>query len=169
MYVILVLHLISILISENIFLWHLLLLTPYSRPWLKSSLLSLSIAKTAATVLITSRFDYCNSLLYNIELKDIAKLQCVQKCLARVVTRAPRFSNFVPLLKYLHWFPVQARIIICKLCTIVYRTFPSGEPSYLFSMLFNCWPDSDRFIPPTFAYVSAALDHLLNNLAFNHG
>ena len=35
--------------------------------------------------------------------KDIARLQRVQNCLARVVTKAPRFSRSVPILKRLHW------------------------------------------------------------------
>ena len=61
--------------------------------------LSLSVAKTIATALVSSRLDYCNSLLYNTANKDIARLQRVQNCLARVVTRSPRFSSSVPLLK----------------------------------------------------------------------
>ena len=48
--------------------------------------LSLSVAKTIATALVSSRLDYCNSLLYNTANKDIAKLQRVQNCLARVST-----------------------------------------------------------------------------------
>ena len=48
--------------------------------------------KTIATALVSSRLDYCKSLYHNIVLKDIMKLQCVQNCLARVVTRSPRFS-----------------------------------------------------------------------------
>ena len=79
-------------------------------------------------------FDYCNSLLYDIASQDILKLQCVENCLARVVTPSPRFSNFVPLLKSLHWPPVQS-LISYKLCTIPYQTLSSGEHSYLFSML----------------------------------
>ena len=53
--------------------------------------LSLSVAKTIATALVSSRLDYCNSLLYNIANKDIARLQRVQNCLARVVKRSPHF------------------------------------------------------------------------------
>jgi len=81
LYIMLVLHLIAILISENLFLWHV---------------------AAASTISITSRLDYCNSHLYNIATKDIAKFQCVQKCLARVVTRSYWFSHSVPLLKSLH-------------------------------------------------------------------
>ena len=80
----------------------------------------LSVAKAIATALITSRLDYCNSL-YNIASKDILKLQCVQDCLARVVTRSPRFSHSVPLLKSLHWLPVQSYIIF-KLCSVAYQS-----------------------------------------------
>ena len=73
--------------------------------------LSLSVAKTFATALVSSILDYCNSLLHNTANKDIAKLQRVQNCLARVVTRSSRFSRSVPLLKSLHLLPVHYRII----------------------------------------------------------
>ena len=96
--------------------------------------LSLSVAKTIATALVSSILDYCNSLLYNTANKDIAKLQRVQNCLARVVTRSPRFSRSVPLLKSLHWLPVRYRIIF-KFFTIAYQAFSSTHPGYLNSML----------------------------------
>ena len=81
-----------------------------------------------------SRLDYCNSLLYNTANKDIAKLQRVQNCLAKVVTHSPRFSRSVPLLKSLHWLPVHYRSIF-KLCTIAYQALSSTQPAYLNSML----------------------------------
>jgi hypothetical protein len=87
--------------------------------------ISLSVTKTIATGLITSRLEYCNSLLYNIAF--ILKRQCVQNCLFR-------FSHSVTLLKSLHLFPVLSRIIF-KLCTIAYQILSSREPSYLFSVL----------------------------------
>ena len=96
--------------------------------------LSLTCSKTIATALVTSRLDYCNSLLYNTANKDIAKLQRVQNCLARVVTRSPRFSRSVPLLKSLHWLPVHYRIIF-KIGTIAYKALASTQPSDLNSML----------------------------------
>ena len=96
--------------------------------------MSLFVAKTIATALVTSILDYCNSLLYNTANKDIAILQRVQNCLARVVTRSPRFSRSVPLLKSLHWLPVHYRIIF-KICTIAYQALSSIQPAYLNSML----------------------------------
>ena len=86
--------------------------------------LSLSIAKTIATALVSSRLDYCNSLLYNTANKDIARLQHVQNCLARIVTRSPSFSSSVPLLKSLHLLPVHYRVIF-KICTISYLALAS--------------------------------------------
>ena len=98
--------------------------------------LSPSVAKTIATALVSSRLDYCNFLLYNTANKDIAKLQRVQNCLTRVVTRTPRFSCLVPLLKSLHWLPVHYRIIF-KMCTIAYQALSvsSTQSAYLNSML----------------------------------
>ena len=52
----------------------------------------LSTAKTTSNAPISSRLDYCNSLLNNIAKQDLSKLQRVQNCLACVVLRAPRFS-----------------------------------------------------------------------------
>ena len=62
----------------------------------------LSTAKTISNALISSRLDYCNSLINNIAKQDLSKLQRMQNCLARVVLRAPRFSPSLPLLKRLH-------------------------------------------------------------------
>ena len=62
--------------------------------------------------------------------KDIARLQGVQNCLARVVTKAPRFSRSVPILKRLHWLPVKFRIHF-KICTITFRTLRDNQPAYL--------------------------------------
>ena len=85
-------------------------------------------------VIVSSRLDYCNSLYHNIALKDILKLQRVQTCLARVVTRSPRFSHPLPLLKSLHWFPVRYHIIF-KICTITYQALLSKHPAYLHLLL----------------------------------
>ena len=96
--------------------------------------LSLSTAKTIPTALISSRLEYCNSLLNNIAKQDLSKLQRVQNCLARVVLRAPRFSPSLPLLKQLHWHPVNYRIKF-KLSTLTYRALAIHQPPYLASLL----------------------------------
>ena len=106
LYLFVVLHLVVILISEKIFLWFCCLYHIHDLHCIHPYI-SLSVAKTFATALITSRLDYCNSLLDKIASKDIAKLQYVQNCLARIVTWSTRFSHSEPLLKSFHWLPVK--------------------------------------------------------------
>ena len=72
--------------------------------------LPLALAKQIAVALVTSKLDYCNSLLHLIPAKDLQKLKRVQNCLARFVTKAPSFSRSFPLLKALHWLPIKFRI-----------------------------------------------------------
>ena len=92
-----------------------------------------TVAKTIATALVSSRLDYCNSLDHNIALNYTLKLQRVQNCLARAVTRSPRFSHSVPLFKSLHWLPVRYRTIL-KICTITHEALSSKQPAYLHSL-----------------------------------
>ena len=96
--------------------------------------MTFAVPKAIAAALVSSRLDYCNSIYYNIALKDILKFQRVHNCLARVVTRSPRFSQSLPLLKALDWLPVQYRFIL-KICTITYQALLSKHPAYLHSLL----------------------------------
>ena len=60
---------------------------------------SLALTKPIAVALVISKLAYCNSLLHEIPAKDLQKLQHVQNCLARAVTKAPHFCPSIPLLK----------------------------------------------------------------------
>ena len=86
--------------------------------------------------------------------KDIARLQRVQNCLARVVTKAPRFSLSVPILKRLHWLPVKFRIHF-KICTVTFRTLTENQPAYLADLVnrpkcskYLRSTNSNRFVAP---------------------
>ena len=54
---------------------------------------------------ITGRIDYCNSLLFKIPVIHVI-LQCVQNCVALVVSYIPRLDHITPILYQLHWLPV---------------------------------------------------------------
>ena len=96
--------------------------------------ISISTAKTISMALISRRLDYCNSLLNNIAKRDLAKLQRVQNCLARVVLRAPQFSPSLPLLIQLCWLePVTYRINF-KQSILTYRALSTQQPPYLASL-----------------------------------
>ena len=83
--------------------------------------LDLDSAILLATALVSSRLDYCNSLLHGITDTDFTKLQHVQNRLARVVTKSPPFTCSVPLLRSLHWLPVKFRRLF-KISLFTYKT-----------------------------------------------
>ena len=66
--------------------------------------------KSLINGLVTSRLDYCNALLYGVPQTLMHKLQRVQNCAARIVTRRSRFDHISPVLKDLHWLPVHRRV-----------------------------------------------------------
>ena len=47
--------------------------------------------------LVTSRPDYCNSVLYGLPSSAITQLQRVQNWAARIVTRSHKFDHIVPV------------------------------------------------------------------------
>ncbi len=96
--------------------------------------LNLANAKTLAVALVSSRLDYCNSLLYGCAKKHLTKLQRIQNSLARVVTKSLPLTPSLPLLQSLHWLPVKSRIEF-KICLLTYKTLKEKQPVYLHSML----------------------------------
>jgi hypothetical protein len=101
--------------------------------------ISTDMAKTVACAIVGSRLDYCNALLFNISVKNINRLQRVQNVAARVVMNRSKFTHAKPILKELHWLPVNERIQH-KLATLVYKTRFYHEPSYLANFLVDYVP-----------------------------
>ena len=60
--------------------------------------------------IITSRPDYCNSLLYGTTVNNIARLQRMHNSAVRLLLRRSRTDSAMPLLCILHWLPV-ARLL----------------------------------------------------------
>ena len=67
--------------------------------------------ETLIHVFISSRLDYCNSLLFGVPECHLHKLQRVQNAAARLIFQESRFCHITPLLKSLHWLPVKYRIV----------------------------------------------------------
>ena len=55
-----------------------------------------------ANAMVSSRLDYCNSLLHGVSKSNIAKLQRVQNALCRIIFRLDKMSHVKPFLKKLH-------------------------------------------------------------------
>jgi len=99
------------------------------------SSLTLEAAKTMVHAFVSTRLDYCNSLLYGISDGLLTKLQTVQNAAARVVTGTRKFDHITPVLRQLHWLPVRQRIIF-KLAMMVFKCIRrlapwSGPRTYL--------------------------------------
>ena len=73
--------------------------------------LSTDVSVLVANALISSRLDYCNSLFRSLSKLNLRKLQSIQNCAARIVTNTRKFSSITPVLKRLHWLPVEYRSV----------------------------------------------------------
>ena len=90
--------------------------------------------KTIMHACVTSKLDYCNSLLYGLPDSQISKLQRVQNTCARLICSLPKFSRITPLLKELHWLPIRQRITF-KILMIVFKALNGQTPSYVTELL----------------------------------
>ena len=96
--------------------------------------LDLDNAKLLATALVSSRLDYCNSLLYGIADIDLTRFQHVQNQLVRLVTKSSPCTCSLPLFRSLHWLPGRFRILF-KINLLTCKTLRGKQPVYLHSML----------------------------------
>ena len=82
--------------------------------------------------LITSRIDYCNSLLYNTSANNISRLQRMHNAAARLILWGQDMAT--PLLGKLHWQPVACRIQY-KILLLSYKITHRHVPFYLRGLL----------------------------------
>ena len=83
---------------------------------------------------ISSRLDYCNSLLIGIDQASLRRLQLVQNAAARLLTSTKKREHITPVLASLHWLPVKFRIDF-KVLLFVFKSLHSLSPSYLSELI----------------------------------
>ncbi|XP_073328899.1 uncharacterized protein [Pagrus major] len=117
-------------------------------------LLSFSAAETLIHAFITSRLDYCNSILYGSSSKVLNKLQYIQNSAARLLTHTRSREHITPVLQNLHWLPVPHRINF-KLLLLTHKALHNQAPPYLMDMLHHHTPsrnlrssDANLLSPP---------------------
>ena len=94
--------------------------------------------KRAVHGLVLSRLDYCNSILADLPVALLDKLQKLQNRAARLVLRPKRGFNVIihtgPLLQELSWLPVRLRITF-KICCLVFKCVQGRAPQYLCELI----------------------------------
>ena len=79
--------------------------------------------------LISSRLDFCNSILYNLPQTEVYRLQKLQNTAARIVTLTRKINHITPVLKSLHWLPVEYRSKF-KILLLVFHCLRGSAPEY---------------------------------------
>ena len=86
-----------------------------------------------------SRFDYYNSLLYDIPKYQRDKLQRIQNTAAQMITGARSSDHITPILRSLRWLPVEARIN-SNILLITYKILNEQSAEYLEPLIEECHP-----------------------------
>jgi len=94
--------------------------------------------RTLTHAFISSRLEYCNSILAGVSGQLLQKLQVVQNAATRLVTGARKCERMTPVLRELHWLPIRRRIIF-KTAVLAYKCQHGASPQYLQSY---CEPTS---------------------------
>nr|KAG5712136.1 hypothetical protein BaRGS_014486 [Batillaria attramentaria] len=98
--------------------------------WKLRPFLSLPAANSIALALVMSRVDYRNSALWGQPAAQISRLQRIQNTAARIVSRVKVTDHITPVLKALHWLPVQQRIDH-KAISLAHCCIHDTAPTYL--------------------------------------
>ncbi|TWW59874.1 hypothetical protein D4764_06G0014040 [Takifugu flavidus] len=110
-------------VSQNAF-FHLRNITKIRK------LLTRHDAEKLVHAFVTSRLDYCNSLLSGCPNNSLRSLQVIQNAAATVLTGIDKRDHITPLMASLHWLPIKFRIIF-KTLLLTYKVLRRLAPSYL--------------------------------------
>ena len=107
------------------------------------NLLTNSATEQLIHSLVTSRLDYCNSLLNGVPGYKLKSVQRMQNIAARIVSRCPYRDRITPVLESLHWLPVKHRILF-KLLLLTYKCLNGLGLGYLSCLVM---PRKHRYEP----------------------
>jgi hypothetical protein len=84
--------------------------------------------------LVISRLDNLNSLLYGIPQHRLQKLQLIQNNAARLILRKRASDHVTPMLKELHWLPLEYRIMF-KILLVTFKSLNGIAPAYISDLI----------------------------------
>ena len=94
-----------------------------------------SLTRTALLTLVnafvSSRIDYCNSILYGTSNYILDRLQYVMNAAARLILNLSKYDHISAAIRNeLHWLPIPRRIDF-KICLLVRNCLTGSAPPYL--------------------------------------
>ena len=89
--------------------------------------------------LVMSRLDYGNCLLCGVPNELLSKLQRIQNKAARLITLTSGRTHIQPILKSLHWLPIEARIKF-KVLLLAFKALSGLGPQYIRELLIEHQP-----------------------------
>jgi hypothetical protein len=96
--------------------------------------LSKEAVLTVIHAFVTSRVDYCNSVLFGCPGYVLDSLQSILNAAARMIHGSSRYDHVSPLLQQLHWLSAPCRIEY-KVAITVFNCLKGSGPQYLTDML----------------------------------
>ena len=84
--------------------------------------------------LVTSRLDCGNGVLFGLPDLEYKRLQRMLNIAARILTRTPTTAHITPIMKELHWLPIQRRVEY-KIILLTFKALHGLAPKYLSDLL----------------------------------
>jgi hypothetical protein len=90
--------------------------------------------QTMIHAFVTTKLYFMNALLTGLPKNLIQKLQKIKNIAAQIVTKSKSREHITPILKELHWLPIEQRIEF-KILVVTYKALKGLAPQYITGLL----------------------------------
>ena len=97
--------------------------------------MSFKDCETFIHAFVTTKLNFCNSLLSGHSQNQIQRLQSVQNSAANLLAGTKKYDSITPILKELHWLSVAERVDY-KVLLLAFKSLNNLAP-FLFKRIFN--------------------------------